>query len=39
MFFLGGKFLPGCLCTLKSKKTLKTLKTLKNLKTFKNLDT
>jgi len=32
MFFLDGKFLPGCLCrpTLKSKKTLKTLK--KNLK-------
>jgi len=41
MFFLDGKFLSGCLCTLKSKKPKKTFKNLKkpkNLKTFsKNL--
>jgi len=35
MYFLDGKFLSGCLCTLKSKKPLKTLKTFKNLKNLK----
>ena len=33
MFFLDGKFLSGCLCTLKSKKPKKPKKP-KNLKTF-----
>jgi len=39
MFFLDGKFLPGCLCTLKyKKKPKKTFKNLKkNPKTFKKI--